>query len=286
MRVDDVKILLKRVVRASVLGETMVCIQAHNDDFDISLSGIAREYDTVIIVTVTDVGRGHYDLAKAQGHILDDGVVNKTLKSPEGHEWIQDFHSLSLSNYRIRIMEERYDHYRYISLRPDTRVPDAITYNASFEIQREYLRQVSHEVARKLQNLNVTDYDLFIHDPELPEHLDHEFSGVIGSRVNGLVPSRRLFYFYVYTVLRLRRYMLACVEEHLDHKNGLFSRVWEIEDLPLRMWRKDPTGDDEYYRNELLISAGDQEVGEVLLKRRWWTPLLKMLRRIRILLGF
>jgi hypothetical protein len=150
MRVDDVKNLLKRVARTSVLGETMVCIQAHNDDFDISLSGIAREYDTVIIVTVTDVGRGHYDLAKVQGHILDDGVVNKTLKSPEGHEWIQDFHSLSLSNYRIKIMEERYDHYRYISVRPDTRVPDAITYNASIKIQREYLRQVSHEVARKL----------------------------------------------------------------------------------------------------------------------------------------
>ncbi len=79
--------------------------------------------------------------------------------------------------------------------------------------------------------------------------------------------------------------MLACVEEHLDHKKDLFSRVWENEDLPLRMWRKDPTGYDKFFRNELIISAGDQEVGEVLLKRRWWTPLLKLLRRIRILIG-
>jgi hypothetical protein len=263
----------------------MVCIQAHNDDFDISLSGIAREYDTVIIVTVTDVGRGHYDFAKLQGLIPDDGVVNKTWKSPEGHEWIQDFHSLSLSDYRIRNMEERYDHYRYISVRPDTRVPDAITYNASIKIQLEYLRQVSVELTRKLQDLNVTDYDLFIHDPELPEHLDHEFSGLIGYKVNIHVPPRRLFYFYVYTVIPLPRYMLARVEDHLDHKKDIFSRVWENEFLPLRMWNKDPTGADLFFRNE-LITAGTQEVGEVLIKRSPWTPLLKLLRRIRILLGF
>jgi hypothetical protein len=285
MKVDDVKKFFQRVARASVLGETMVCIQAHNDDFDISLSGIAREYDTVIIVTVTDVGRGHYDIAKAQGLISDDGVINQSWKSPEGHEWVQDFHSLNLSEYRIRNMEERYNHYRYISVRPDTRVPDAITYNASIKIQREYLRQVSAELTRKLQDLNVTDYDLFIHDPELPEHLDHEFSGLIGYKVNIDVPPRRLFYFYVYTVISLPRYMLARVEEHLDHKKDIFSRVWENEFLPLRMWNKDPTGADLFFRNE-LITASTQEVGEVLIKRSPWTPLLKLLRRIRILLGF
>jgi hypothetical protein len=55
-----VKEKYQRVVQASIFGEIMVCIQAHNDDFDLSLSGIAREYDTVIIVTVTDAGTGHY----------------------------------------------------------------------------------------------------------------------------------------------------------------------------------------------------------------------------------
>jgi hypothetical protein len=286
MKVEAVKNLFQRVARASALGETMVCIQAHNDDFDISLSGIAREYDTVIIVTVTDVGTGHYELAREQELIPCDGEVNKAWISPEGHEWTQDFHSLSLSDHRIRTMEERYNHYQYISVRPDTRVPDVITYNASLEIQLEYLRQVSQEIAIKLQDLKVTDYDLFIHDPELPEHLDHEFSGLIGSRVNRLVPSRRLFYFYVYTVFRLPRYMLARVEEHLDHKTDIFSRIWEKEDLPLRMWDKDPAEDDDkYFRNELIMTAVPQKVGEVLIPRRIWTPLFKLLRKIRIYLG-
>lgn len=286
MKVEDVKNLFQRVARASALGETMVCIQAHNDDFDISLSGIAREYDTVIIVTVTDVGTGHYELAMEQKLFPCDGKVNKVWISPEGHEWTHDFHSPSLSDHRIRTMEKRYDHYQYISVRPDTRVPDVITYNASLSIQLEYMRQVSQEIAKKLQDLKVTDYDLFIHDPELPEHLDHEFSGLIGSRVNRLVPSRRLFYFYVYTVFRLPNYMLARVEEHLDHKKDIFSRIWEKEDLPLMMWDKDPAEDDyKYFRNELIMTPGSQEVGPVLIPRRIWTPFFKLLRKIRIYLG-
>ena len=120
----------------------MVCIQAHNDDFDISLSGIARKYDKVIIVTVMDSGTGHYDLARAQGLIPDDMVLNQHWTSPDGNDWTQDYHSESLSEYRIGIMEDRYDYYQYTSIRPDIRVPDAITYNASLDIQREYLRQV------------------------------------------------------------------------------------------------------------------------------------------------
>ena len=73
------------------------------------------------------------------------------------------------------------------------------------------------------------------------------------------------------------------VEEHLDHKKELFSRVWENEVLPLRMWNKDPAEDDTYFRNELIMAAGPQEMGEVLIKRSPWTLPLKLLRRIRIL---
>jgi hypothetical protein len=278
--------MISTEISSSRLADTMVCIQAHNDDFDISLSGIAREYKTVIIVTVTDVGKGHYLSAVEQGKIPDDGVVNKTWISPEEQKWTQDFHSLSLSNYRIRIMEERYNHYRYNSVRPDTRVPDAITYDADIGIQLEYIRQVSLEIANKLKDLNINDYDLFIHDPEIPEHLDHQFSGLIGSKVYRLLPSRRLFYYYVYTVMKLIGYRAINVEEHLDHKRELFSKVWENEFLPLRMWNKDPAGPDTYFRNELIETADPHLLRGVLIKRSPWYPILRLLRRIRILLGF
>jgi hypothetical protein len=283
MKLEDVRKVFQRVSQEKLFGETMVCIQAHNDDFDISLSGLAREYDNVLILTVTDAGTGHYIYAEEQGHIPDNGEVNKTWISPEGHEWNQTFHSLGLSNFRIRNMEDRYEHYGYISVRPDTRVPDAITYDASLGIQLEYMRQVSLELAGKLQDLGVKDYDLFIHDPELPEHLDHQLCGLIGSRVNELVPSRRLFYFYVYTVLRLPRYLRAYVEVHLEHKKELFSRVWENEFLPLKMWKKEPN--DVFFRNELIMPANPL-VGDILVKRSPLTLLFKLLRRVRIFLGF
>jgi hypothetical protein len=279
-----VKEKYQRVVQASVFGEIMVCIQAHNDDFDLSLSGIAREYDTVIIVTVTDAGTGHYLLAMEEELFPDDGVVNKTWTSPDGHEWTQDFHSHNLSDYRIRTMEERYNQYQYISVRPDTRVPDVITYNASLEIQLEYLKQVSKEIVTKLQDLGIIDYDLFIHDPDLPEHLDHEFTGIIGTRVNMLLPSRRLFYFYVYTAFRLPRYKLARVDKYLDHKKELFSRIWENEDLPLQYWFKDPDQEDnKHFRNELITRAREEE-DDVVLPRPFWVLFFRLLRNLRILL--
>ena len=77
------------------------------------------------------------------------------------------------------------------------------------------------------------------------------------------------------------------VEEHLDHKKDIFSRIWEKEDLPLMMWDKDSAEDDDkYFRNELIMIAGPREVGEVLIPRRLWTPLFKLLRKIRIYLGW
>ena len=280
-----VKEKYQKVLQASVLGETMVCIQAHNDDFDLSLSGIAREYDTVIIVTVTDGGTGHYLLAMEEELFPDDGVINKTWTSPYGHKWIQDFHSFNLSDFRIKTMENRYNQYQYVSIRPDTRVPDVITYNASLEIQLEYLKQVSKEIATKLQILGIIDYDLFIHDPELPEHLDHEFAGIIGTRVYMLFPSRRLFYFYVYTAIRLPRYKLARVDKHLDHKKELFSNIWENKDLPLQYWYKDPDQEEnKYFRNELL-SPAKEEVDDVLLPRSFLVLFFRLLRKLRILLN-
>ena len=261
----------------------MVCIQAHNDDFDISLSGIARKYDTVIIVTVMDSGTGHYDFARQQGLIPDDMVVNQSWISPEGNEWTQDFHSESLSEYRIGIMEDRYDHFQYTSIRPDIRVPDAITYNASLEIQHEYLRHVGQEIATKLQAQDIADYDLFIHDPELPDHLDHELSGKIGSTVCRLFPPRSIYYFYVYTIDKLPNYEKINVEEHLDHKNELFSMVWEREDLPMQMWKKYPPDFDEFFRDEVLITGDKLDEGDI--EWSWWLPILIWLRKVRIWLG-
>jgi hypothetical protein len=236
--------------------DTMVVLQAHNDDFDISLSGLSLEYDDVIIFTITDVGRGHYDQAVSHGLIVPDLLENATNYSPSGKIWNSTVHSDNLSKFRLGTMNERYDRYNWTSY--VIGFPDFMGEDCPSSLQEEYLIFAGVAICDMLDNLS--DIDLYIHDPFCCEHMDHRFTGRIGAYVYRRVDIDQLFYYYVYTDCPLKDgYFEILVDT--DFKLELFSEIWELQFLPLEEWRKNPCGDDYYFKHEIVREISLDVVG-------------------------
>ena len=117
---------------AEPLYGAVVVVQAHNDDFDLSVSGIALSYQQkgskIIVVTLTDCGADQvtYTQLTSSGIITADGLYDTTLVAPDGETWVHPFHSLSLSHFRISRMAVRYQEFGFTLIQPDNLLPDGV----------------------------------------------------------------------------------------------------------------------------------------------------------------
>jgi hypothetical protein len=261
----------------------MVVVQAHDDDFDLSLSGqaITRKQGgwAVIIVTVTDVAVGHYNYAVEDNFIEPDAAINSTVEAPDGRSYLRPFYSNNLRDLRLNAMKERYTRRGFISIQPDTLVPDRVLRMPS-SIQEVYYDTAESELLKKLNDklgelrglsipLIVPSTRLhilfYVHDPTVCEHEDHVFAGMLGMDLyEGLdidLGDSELRYYYAYTgEYVLEGYVAVSVSDAYDLKFQLFEEVWQFGEPELRglmsTWHKNPwSGDDYWFQHELELEV-------------------------------
>ena len=234
-------------VGANHISEVMIVIQAHTDDFDLALSGIAMDFrdagGTVIICTVTDCGVGHYYYGIDSGAYEHDRQRNKTVYAG-GTSYIRPFYSKNCQKCRLEHMRERYKEYGFIPLTPRTKVPDMIEliYDANPEnvvgkVMRYYARNAEYDLYRELgnelQRYKNVEITFYTHDPTYPEIPDHMFVGKIGEQVyRRLKYDKNLYYYYVYrsnSDVR-KKYKVINMKHRIDDKRTLLNKVWESGD--------------------------------------------------------
>jgi len=176
-------------------------------------------------------------------------------------------------------MNERYARRGFISIQPDTLVPDRMRRIPS-SVQKPYYDTAKSELLKKLNDklgelkglsiplispstrLHIVFY---VHDPTVNEHEDHVFAGMLGMDLyKGLdidLGDSELRYYYVYTGDNvLEGYTAVNVSDVLDLKLQLFEEVWEFGNPELRglmsKWQKNPwSGDDYWLQHELELEV-------------------------------
>lgn len=271
-------LLIALTVVVNVVGHpltVMIVVEAHSDDLDLSLSGIALQVQKaggqIIVIELTDCAADNasYIFALSKGYIKPDAIINGTVTAPNDETYTRAWYSENLGVLRIDNMTARYKLFGFSLIRPDTVMPDAV-WEAPQSVQNAYIAAARQEVTDKLNqqlNLLLAEYkqysiQFYCHDPKVMEHGDHAIAGQIGDSVflNITIPLKAEKYYYAYTNVPLRQdYVRVDISSVLVQKMALYNSVYEFADPNLHSaieaWAKDPYGNNYYFVHEIFKVA-------------------------------